>query len=49
LVKKLINTHQPNAFFSIEDIRIAKEGVFRKGKKQGSMDYIRGIIPETRD
>jgi uncharacterized protein YebE (UPF0316 family) len=49
LVKKLINEYQPNAFFSIEDIRIASQGVFRKGQKQGSMDYIRGIIPETRD
>ena len=49
LVKKLIKEYQPNAFFSIEDIRIASQGVFRKGQKQGSMDYIRGIIPETRD
>jgi uncharacterized protein YebE (UPF0316 family) len=49
LVRKLIHEHQPNAFYSIEDIRIANQGVFRKGKKQGRMDYIRGIIPETRD
>lgn len=49
LVRKLIHDHQPNAFYSIEDIRIANQGVFRKGKRQGRMDYIRGIIPETRD
>jgi len=49
LIRKLINEYQPNAFYSIEDIRIANQGVFRKGQKQGSMDYIRGIIPETRD
>jgi len=49
LVRKLINELQPNAFYSIEDIRIASAGVFRKGRREGSMDYIRGIIPETRD
>ena len=49
LVRKLSHEYQPNAFYSIEDIRIANQGVFRKGQKQGRMDYIRGIIPETRD
>jgi uncharacterized protein YebE (UPF0316 family) len=49
LVRKLINTHQPNAFYTIEDIRIAKQGVFRKGRREGRMDFIRGIIPETKD
>lgn len=49
LVRRLIDEYQPNAFYSIEDIRIANQGVFRKGQKQGSMDYIRGIIPETKD
>ena len=49
LVRRLIREKQPNAFYSIEQIRIANQGVFRTGQKQGSMDYIRGIIPETRD
>jgi uncharacterized protein YebE (UPF0316 family) len=47
LVRQLIREHQPNAFYSIEDIRIASQGVFRKGQSQGRMDYIRGIFPDA--
>jgi uncharacterized protein YebE (UPF0316 family) len=48
-VKSLINDFTPSAFYSIEDIRMAKQGVFRKNKKRNKMDYIRNIIPETKD
>src|SRR4029079_15265013 len=39
LVRKLVNNYQPNAFYTIEDIRIANQGVFRKGQKKERMDY----------
>lgn len=48
LVKALINEHTPSAFYSIEDIRIASQGVFRKNKKRNRIDYIRNIIPESK-
>jgi uncharacterized protein YebE (UPF0316 family) len=31
----LIKTYNPNAFYSIEDVRTVNEGIFRKGNRRG--------------
>lgn len=48
-VISLINAHNPKAFYSIEDVRIANQGVF-KGKSGStsslfSLDYLRTMLP----
>lgn len=44
-----INTHDPKAFYSIEDVRIANQGVFRSkiGGKSSlfNLDYLRTMFP----
>jgi uncharacterized protein YebE (UPF0316 family) len=45
IIRELINTHNPQAFYSIEDVRAANQGVFRKGDEDGkTMDYVRRIF-----
>lgn len=45
IIRELINTHNPQAFYSIEDVRAANQGVFRKGEEEGkTMDYVRRIF-----
>lgn len=49
MVIQLIHAHNPKAFYSIEDIRIANQGVF-KNKKGGTlplfdMNYLRTMFP----
>jgi len=41
-VASLIQTFNPSAFFSVEDVRDASMGVFRKGEKNS---FMRGIMP----
>lgn len=42
-VAELIQQHSPNAFYSIEDIRTVKQGIFPT--QQGGADYFRRIFP----
>jgi len=45
IIRELINMHNPQAFYSIEDVRAANQGVFRKGEEDGkTMDYVRRIF-----
>lgn len=45
IIRELINIHNPAAFYSIEDVRAANQGVFRKGETEGkTMDYVRRIF-----
>lgn len=45
IIRELINIHNPTAFYSIEDVRAASQGVFRKGETDGkTMDYVRRIF-----
>lgn len=49
-VRALIREVNPNAFYSIEDIRIANQGVFpKKSVAESKMDYIRNIFPEAKE
>jgi hypothetical protein len=43
-VEKLIAFHNPKAFYSIEDIKNTKEGVFTPAPAQ-SMNAVRAIFP----
>jgi len=46
LVQTLVNKYYPQAFYSIEDIRIANQGVFPGGAQAPvAMDYVRRIFP----
>ena len=49
-VREIITEVNPNAFYTIEDIRIANQGVFPKKSVMNSrMDYIRNIFPEVKE
>jgi uncharacterized protein YebE (UPF0316 family) len=49
-VRELIREVNPQAFYSIEDIRIANQGVFpKKSVSSSKMDYIRNIFPEAKE
>lgn len=49
-VRQLINQTNPQAFYSIEDIRIASQGVFPSGgSTSGTLDYIRNIFPDPKE
>jgi len=48
-VQQIINQQNPNAFYSIEDVRVANQGVFPKAVTGSKMDYIRGIFPDPKD
>lgn len=46
---ELIHRHDPNAFYSIEDVRVAQQGVFPKKEGISSkIDYIRTIFPDSK-
>lgn len=49
-VRELIKEVNPAAFYSIEDIRIANQGVFpKKSVSSSKMDYIRNIFPDAKE
>jgi uncharacterized protein YebE (UPF0316 family) len=49
-VRDLIQRVNPNAFYSIEDIRIANQGVFpKKSTVNSKMDYIRNVFPDVKE
>lgn len=49
-IRQLIERHNPSAFYSIEDIRMANQGVFpKKMAINGAMDHIRKIFPDAKE
>jgi uncharacterized protein YebE (UPF0316 family) len=48
LVRNVIRDVHPQAFYSIEDIRIANQGVFPQ-KSNSKMDYIRRAFPDAKE
>jgi len=50
LVRGIIKNVNPQAFYSIEDIRIANMGVFpKKGTINSKMDYLRSVLPDAKE
>jgi uncharacterized protein YebE (UPF0316 family) len=48
-VRELIHEQEPSAFYSIEDVRMASQGVFpENGGFSSKIDYIRGIFPDVK-
>ncbi|MFM2206655.1 MAG: hypothetical protein RL213_630 [Bacteroidota bacterium] len=48
-LRELIQKHEPSAFYSIEDVRMASQGVFpENGVFSSKIDYIRGIFPDVK-
>ena len=49
-VREIIKRVNPHAFYSIEDIRTANQGVFPKdGSINSKMDYIRNVLPDVKE
>lgn len=49
LIRRLIQTYQPSAFYSIEDVRMASAGVFpQKSGFSYKMDYFRNIFTDSK-
>ena len=49
-VRRLIHQTNPQAFYSIEDIRVASQGVFPSNSgTPGTLDYIRNIFPDPKE
>jgi len=48
-VKRLIRDTNPTAFYSIEDVRIASQGVFPQSQAPGTLNYIRSIFPDSKE
>jgi uncharacterized protein YebE (UPF0316 family) len=49
-VRELIRIMNPQAFYSIEDIRVANQGVFpQKGTINSKIDYIRNVLPDVKE
>jgi uncharacterized protein YebE (UPF0316 family) len=49
-IRNLIKKVNPQAFYSIEDIRIANQGVFpKKSVINTKMDYIRNVFPDVKE
>jgi len=49
LIRKIIQRYNPSAFYSIEDIRAANQGVFpKKAAINGTIDNIRNIFPDSK-
>ena len=46
-VSQIINEHNPNAFYSIEDIRHVRQGVFPRSAGESKLDYLKRIFPGT--
>lgn len=50
LARQLIHLYNPQAFYSIEDVKVANQGVFPKNAGISSkLDYIRNIFPDPKD
>ncbi len=48
-IKRIIETCNPSAFYSIEDIRLANQGVFPQKKAiSGAIDHLRNIFPDPK-
>ena len=49
-VRRLITDTNPQAFYSIEDVRVASQGVFPSSSSStGTLDYIRNIFPDPKE
>jgi uncharacterized protein YebE (UPF0316 family) len=49
LVRDVINEVNPQAFYTIEDIRIANQGIFpKKNEARTGFNYIRSILPDAK-
>lgn len=48
LVAQLINDHNPSAFYSVEDIRSARQGVFPRTPGESKLDYLKRLFPTTK-
>jgi uncharacterized membrane-anchored protein YitT (DUF2179 family) len=49
-VRRLIHDTNPSAFYSIEDVKVASQGVFPRGSApSGTLDYIRNIFPDLKE
>lgn len=50
LVRMVLKKVNPQAFYSIEDIRIANQGVFpKKNTINSKIDYLRNVFPEVKE
>lgn len=50
VVRRLIKETNPQAFYSIEDIRVASQGVFPNSSSgSGTINYIRNIFPDMKE
>ncbi len=50
LARQLIDRHDPHAFYSLEDIRVANQGVFpQQSGISSKMDYLRKVFPDPKD
>ncbi len=47
-VERMIRAHNPNAFYSIEDIRTANQGVFPRPVPAGRLDHFRRLFPAVK-
>jgi uncharacterized protein YebE (UPF0316 family) len=45
VLEELINKHIPNAFYTIEDIRKSRLGVFPDKKGEGRFDFLKALMP----
>jgi uncharacterized protein YebE (UPF0316 family) len=45
LVQAIIQEHNPQAFYSVEDIKAASRGVFPQGTNQNRVDYFKSVFP----
>ncbi|MCX6292374.1 MAG: DUF2179 domain-containing protein [Bacteroidetes bacterium] len=48
-VRRLIHDTNPNAFYSIEDVKVASQGVFPNAASSGTLNYIRNIFPDLKE
>ena len=49
-IRQIIEKNNPAAFYSIEDIRVANQGVFpKKTAISGAIDHIRNIFPDAKE
>jgi uncharacterized protein YebE (UPF0316 family) len=49
LVRNILSTVNPHAFYSIEDIRIANQGVFPKKIPSSRFEYFKSILPDAKE
>lgn len=45
IVQNLIAQHNPNAFYSVEDIRNVSKGVFREGTNSDRLNHLKRMFP----